>query len=195
MMIPSSFHAYPSQRVFGIIDDGIDVDAMVAGLAHLGVDEDLWVLTGFAATRALDPQGSEHGIFAWLVRAVQKVGYESEQLIEYDNAARAGAWVIAVQLNAGGAMRDEVRDLFARHGGRNVRYFPTMGIEDMHLNAPTTAADAAADDLAATELANERAVAADDLATAALATESAPAARLADDGAPAPRSGGAAASM
>lgn len=136
--LPESFQTYPSYRFLGIVEEVEGAEAVVRGVESLGLHQQLWVLTGSDATHVLDPEGVEHGLWARLARIVQKLGYESMQLAEYNDAALAGGWVIGVQLAASGEHKDEVRDLFARFGGRNLRFFGTFGIEDVLLNAPVT---------------------------------------------------------
>lgn len=176
-IVPEAFQTYPTHRFIGIVEAPAAADRVIAGLDRLGLRDDLWALTGHDATHALDPEGVEHGLWARVVRAVQKLGYEAQQLVEYDDAAQAGAWVLAVQLTPGAEQKDAVRDLFAAHGGRNLRFFGTFGIEDVLLNAPVTAAavfaveDAAARQEEAVAVAE---IAADGAAARAMVSEGSP---------------------
>lgn len=142
-IVPETFQAYPMHRLLGIVHDSEAADRIIEGLDELGLSKDLWVVTGNDATQVLDPDGAQHGLWARLVRAVQQLGYEAMQFAEYEAAAQAGAWVLAVQLTGAEDQKNAVRDLFARHGGRNLRFFGTFGIEDVHLNAPVPAVSVA----------------------------------------------------
>lgn len=140
IQLPESFQTYPTHRFLGIVEEAEGAESVIQGLETMGLHHQLWVLTGDDATHLLDPEGVEHGLWARLARIVQKLGYEAMQLAEYADAGRAGGWVIGVQLTPGADHKDEVRDLFARFGGRNLRFFGTFGIEDVLLNAPVTQA-------------------------------------------------------
>lgn len=132
IQVPDEFVAYPTHRMLGIVDTDAAADAVIAGLARLGLAHDLWVLTGSAAQEALDADGRSHGWMAWLTRSLQKIGYEHDQFKQYEEAAAAGAWVISPQLDADATHKDEVALLFVRYGGKQVRYLGRMGIEDIH---------------------------------------------------------------
>ena len=131
--MPEEFTTYPSNRVLGVVDGDAEADSTIAKLSEMGLGDDMWILTGTAANKALDSGGDNHGWFTSLVRTVQSIGYETEQLKQYEEAALAGAWVIAVKLDDDSS-KEAVATVFANHHGRQVRYLGSMGIENLHRN-------------------------------------------------------------
>src|SRR2546422_8704950 len=93
----SRFIFYPVNHLFGIIDDPDGAKTALRALAEAGFGGEAIVLfTGEQGARRIDAEGTEHGLFARLVRRVQHMTPEHDQAVVYQEAARSGKSVVAI---------------------------------------------------------------------------------------------------
>jgi predicted DNA binding protein len=117
---------YPRHYVLAIVDRAAEADTAATELEQL--DTEVQVLRGPEAAAALDSDGSQHGMFASLKRAVEHTFAEMDHLQQYEEAVRGGSSVLAVYAEDD-AIRERVKDTLARHDARFVNYFGTMAVE------------------------------------------------------------------
>lgn len=115
---------YPSDHVFGIIDDLASVEAVLAEMTEKDVPEvDIIVLTGEEGAARIDAAGSSHGLLARMWRALQFMTMDALPDAErYEGAALAGSWVVAVRAQTE-ERRDLVHQSLKAHGGYFINHY------------------------------------------------------------------------
>jgi hypothetical protein len=97
----SRFIFYPVNHLFGIIDDTRGAETALRALAEAGFGgEEIIVFTGEQGAKRIDAEGTEHGLFARLVRRLQHMTPEHDQAVVYQEAARGGNSVVAIHANS-----------------------------------------------------------------------------------------------
>ena len=121
------FEGYPRDHLVGIVDDEAAANALAAELEQQGVAE-VQVLTGAEGAEMLDSDGSEHGLFGRMLRAVERMSAEIDHLREYERAVREGSAVV-VALAKEEPQRERATEVFRKHDARFVNYFGSMTVE------------------------------------------------------------------
>jgi len=118
----SGFVAVQQNKVLALVPDG-RLDEVSAALADAGADlSQVEVLQGEVGARILDYEGTEHGRWARLVRAVQKLGTASNERENYAAALRGGESVVIVPARERSEV-DAVARVLVGHDGRRVIHF------------------------------------------------------------------------
>jgi hypothetical protein len=130
-IVPKTPAEYPTHRLLAVLDTDLTADAARIELEQLGVTDGLWVLDAQGARRALDSEGKQPGLWHTLTRLVQSLGYEADQLAQYEALADAGAWVLAVDLSSDPEKKDAVVSALKRNQAHTIRYFGPLSIENL----------------------------------------------------------------
>ena len=126
-MSDQPFAGYPKHYLMGIVDDQQAATNAAERLREQGI-EDVQVLKGTAGADSLDSDGSEHGIFAKLLRTVEHISAEIDHLGEYEKAVREGSAVVAAYVEED-ATREAAIEILRKHDARFVNYFGAMTVE------------------------------------------------------------------
>jgi hypothetical protein len=122
------FVATQKNSVVAIIPDGRLVD-LTAALAAAGVDlSQVDVLQGEIGARILDFDGTEHGLWAHVVRSLQKLGTASNERENFANALHNGESVIIIPVHSQVDV-DSCARVLDEHGGRRLIHFGKHAVE------------------------------------------------------------------
>lgn len=121
------FIADPTGHLLAIIDDADAAVAAERDLDGSGI-EGVRVYRGSRSADAIDATGSNHGVGGGLVRGLQQVLSNKDNLAEYEEAAREGATVLAVPADDQD-VQDRVIAILDRHGARGMNHFGTTVVE------------------------------------------------------------------
>jgi hypothetical protein len=118
----SGFVRVEQNKVVAIVA-GDHLDDVAAALADAGVDLALVdVLQGETGARILDFDGTEHGLWAHIVRSAQKLGTASNERENYAAALHSGESVVIVPV-PGEVEPDTYARILLDHGGRRIIHF------------------------------------------------------------------------
>jgi hypothetical protein len=118
----------PTHRVVGVLGIESSLPALIRDLSEIGVmPEDIDILRGERGAEILDQDGRNHGLFARLVRGVQRLGYDQTTLAIYNEALRSGSLVLHVPAGLGDSRH--VAEILWRHGVGDIGYFGTGTFE------------------------------------------------------------------
>ena len=124
----SDFVATRRSSVAAIIPDGRLVEVTVA-LAGVGVDlTQVDVLQGEIGARILDFDGTEHGLWAHVVRSLQKLGTASNERENFAHALTNGESAIIIPVHSGVDPTIYAR-ILNEHGGRRIIHFGKHAVE------------------------------------------------------------------
>jgi hypothetical protein len=115
------FIADPTDHLIAVIDDYLSADAAERDLVEAGFNQ-VHVYKGQAGVESIDSSGSEHGVAGGVVRGVQQLFSNKDNLAEYEDATRKGAAVIAVHIDDEEA-RDRAATILAAHHARDMNHF------------------------------------------------------------------------
>jgi len=140
-MTSEGFQGYPENHVLAAFDARADAAAALDDLRAEGIPEpEIAVYAGEQGAEEIDSDGTDHGIGGVLVRSVQLILTDRDRLAEYEEAVEQGGVVIAAQ-----AEDDERKHLlsatFQRHGGRDVRFYGPMTVEELSVDPSRTRMD------------------------------------------------------
>jgi hypothetical protein len=126
----SGFVAVQHNKVVAIVTES-SLEELMAALGEAGVDlASVDVLHGDAGARRLDFDGTEHGLWAHVVRTTQKLGTASNERENYATALRSGDSVVIVPVHT-----DAAAEIYARvldqHGGRRIIHFRKFTTEQL----------------------------------------------------------------
>lgn len=110
-----SFRRAPQREIVASVSR-VGLDDLLSELAELGYDS-VEVLVGADGLDILDQAGQTHGLRGRIMRGLQQLGTEEENLVAYSDALQAGRAVIGV---AADPRDDLVVEAFARHDGQHV---------------------------------------------------------------------------
>ncbi|MEZ4553301.1 MAG: hypothetical protein AB7L91_12815 [Dehalococcoidia bacterium] len=71
---------------------------------------------------SIDASGAEHGVKGGVVRGLQQLFSNKDNMAEYEDAAREGSTVLAVPASNADA-RDQATDILKRNGARAINHF------------------------------------------------------------------------
>ena len=122
---PEGIATGPSQRppqfVAGVIDDADQVEGAIEELTALGVQrESIGVLQG---ERGADAIAGRHayGLRSWFQRAAETLSDEAEYFDRFQEAARAGRYVVGIPLpDASEATQERVREILTKRGAHSL---------------------------------------------------------------------------
>lgn len=137
-MTSEGFQGYPRDHVLGAFESRAEAAQALDDARASGVpDHEIAVYAGEQGAEDLDSTGTNHGIGGVLVRSIQLMMTDRDRLAEYEQAVNAGGVVIAAQ-----AEDDERKHLLAavfhRNGGREVRYYGSMTVEELTVDPSRT---------------------------------------------------------
>lgn len=115
------FIADPTGYLVAIIDDRSGAGSAERELADAGFNE-VHVYRGTDGADTIDSSGTEHGTVGEIVRGVQQMFSNKDNLAEYEQAVREGRTVIAVKADDD-ETRDRADDILERHGAHAVNHF------------------------------------------------------------------------
>lgn len=118
----SGFVTIEQNKVLAIVPDG-HLDESIAALADAGVDvKGVDVLQGETGACILDFDGTEHGLWAHIVRTMQKLGTASNERENYAAALRNGEAVVIVPVHIA-TPADVCIRVLSEHGCRRIIHF------------------------------------------------------------------------
>jgi hypothetical protein len=111
----------PPLFIAGVIDEGDDLERAIEELTTAGIDrESIGVLQGERGADTIAGR-HDHGMRGWFERTAELMSDEGEHLDRFQEAARAGRFVIGVPLpDRSDAMRETVWEILSRHGARSL---------------------------------------------------------------------------
>jgi hypothetical protein len=118
---------YPRNYLLGIIDDRDAAIELVSGLQANDID-DVQLIEGQRGVDMLDSDGTKHGLFGTLRRAIEHQFAEVDHLSQYEEAVRGGSVVVAVYAEDE-PMRQRATELLQARDARFVNYFGAMAVE------------------------------------------------------------------
>ena len=125
----SSFIFYPVKHLFGIIEDPDATQAALQRLAEVGFEQErLMVFTGEQGAARIDAEGTEHGLFARLVRRVQHMTPEHDQAVVYQDAARSGKSVVAVRADSN-EEKERALGILRTNGAHFINFYGRLASE------------------------------------------------------------------
>jgi hypothetical protein len=111
----------PTNHLVGVIDARPDAEAAKRDLDGAGFDE-VHVYYGGDGAETIDSTGSEHGAGSQLLRGIQQLFSNKDNLAEYEEAASEGRTVLAIKIQDDDR-RDEAAGILERYSAHNVNYF------------------------------------------------------------------------
>jgi hypothetical protein len=109
--------------VVGVIDDVDQVSGAVDALKASGFSEDkMLVLAGEEGVERLDPTGKRHGWRGRIIRAVQVLGSEREEIERKVQELRAGHFLIGVWEIVEEEQKTRASEALAAHGAHSINY-------------------------------------------------------------------------
>src|SRR6266542_5188156 len=125
----SSFIFYPVNHLFGIIEDAEATETAVQRLAEAGFErERLMVFTGEQGAKRIDAEGTEHGLFAHVVRRVQHMTPEHDQAVVYQEAARSGKNVVAIRADSN-EKKERALGILRTNGAHFINFYGRLASE------------------------------------------------------------------
>jgi hypothetical protein len=124
------FIGYPTDTLFGIIDDVNNAEQLLKALAAAGFTEETQVFHGEEGAEMIDASGTKHGFLAQLRRLHQKTTVEREHAERYERAVLDNRCVIAVHTSDPEA-REQVRLILKEYGGHFINYYGRFGIRQL----------------------------------------------------------------
>lgn len=137
--IAPPFVGYPIDHVLAIFDREDDARTATAALKSEGFRE----VDRYAGTRgamSLDSEGTVHGAASTAERAIERMVSDESDLVEYDEAVRAGGIVLGVRVDDGDR-RQDVATIMHRHRGHDARYFGSLASESLSVDPGRVRAD------------------------------------------------------
>jgi hypothetical protein len=125
------FVTYPIHKVVSIFEDTNKVNAAVAELRSHGFKmEDIEAFCGWQGEKRMDFEGTRHGIWAEVVRALQHIGPDRTYLERYEKHLQEGHCMITV------AVKDKNRkasaaEILHRHTNERVTYFGLLAASEV----------------------------------------------------------------
>jgi hypothetical protein len=127
---PSDFVATYKDSLVAIIPDGRLAES-TAALAKVGVDlTRVDVLRGEIGAHILDFDGVEHGLWAHVVRTLQKLGTASNERENFAWALRNGESVVIIPVHSY-VTADTYARILEEHGGRRIVHFGKHAAEQL----------------------------------------------------------------
>jgi quercetin dioxygenase-like cupin family protein len=129
------FSSYPTDHVVGLLETPQQAAAAVDDLTATGrfSEDDITLLCGPEGRARLDTSGARRGPLGRVLRILQHLGPEHEQLTRYATAIDDGALLIAV--NSGTPGKDLATRLLTAHGARDLNYYSHHTIEALTSDA------------------------------------------------------------
>lgn len=126
----SDFIPYPTNKVVGIIDDVEDARVALHDLQEAGFTADqIRVLTGKEGAHRIDPRGDQHGLFAHMLRSIQKLGdYEIPHATRHEQEMLAGHFGIGVTVRRK-KNRDKALHILKSHHGHFINFYGPLIME------------------------------------------------------------------
>ena len=125
------FIAYPTDYLFGIVDDASEARAAVQEMESAGIaEEDVSVFTGETGALRIDASGARHGVLARAVRLLEAMSMNADHAGQYEDAAREGRNVIAMHAH-GGEDKAKAQAILAAHHGHFINYYARMHFETL----------------------------------------------------------------
>ncbi len=126
-----AFIGYPTDHLFGIIDEPEQAGSAIVALRSAGIDDDsVSTFHGDAGAIRIDASGSAHGLFARLIRISQAMSMDGDQSQRYEDEARNGHTVIAVHIPDDG-VRDRALGILKTHHGHYINYYRRLHSENL----------------------------------------------------------------
>jgi hypothetical protein len=126
------FIGYPTDNLFGIIDDPVKAEQALQALATAGFAAETEVFHGEEGAHRIDASGANHGRLAQLRRLHQKTTVEREHAEQYEQAVLQGYCVIAVH-TSDPDQREQARQVLKEHGGHFINYYGRFAIRKLDL--------------------------------------------------------------
>lgn len=123
------FIADPTGHIIAIIDGRDDVAAAERDLVEAGFGE-VHMYRGDEGADTIDSSGSEHGPVGGVIRGIQQLFSNKDNLAEYEQAVRDGGTVVAVKVD-GDEERDRADGILQRHGAYSVNHFGAAVVRTM----------------------------------------------------------------
>lgn len=126
----SDFIPYPTNKVVGIINDVEDARAALHDLQEAGFTAgQIRVLTGEEGAHRIDPRGDQHGLFAHMLRSIQKVGdYEILHATRHEEEMLSGHFGIGVTVRHK-KDRDQALQILKSHHGHFINFYGPLIME------------------------------------------------------------------
>ena len=125
-MTKSQFRATPDYRVVSTFETQDNVNALRDELQTAGFKDDgnaIGVHHGDTGKQFIDPDGSRHGFFARLYRAVQRLpSWEASMLEQVEDALNNNHYVVSVLTDGSPQQRLKVRDIMQKHTQQRIYY-------------------------------------------------------------------------
>ncbi len=127
----SDFIPYPTNKVVGIIDDVADARAALHDLQEAGFTaRQIRVLTGEEGAHRIDPRGDQHGLFAHMLRSIQKKlgDYEIPHATRHEEEMLAGHFGFGVTVRRK-KDRDKALQVLKSHRGHFINFYGPLIME------------------------------------------------------------------
>ena len=127
----SDFIPYPTNKVVGIIDDVDNAKAAVRDLQKAGFSAtQIRVLTGKEGARRINARGDKHGIWARMLRSIQKVlgDYEIPHATRHEREMLAGHFGIGVTVRDKDD-RKKALQILKSHRGHFINFYGPLTME------------------------------------------------------------------
>jgi hypothetical protein len=119
----------PTGHLVAIIDATADAESAETELTSAGF-RDLHVYRGQQGAESIDSSGTEHGAGGGVIRGIQQLFSNKDNLAEYELAVRMGRTVIAVEVD-GGEARDRAEAILEGRGAHAVNHFGIAVVRTM----------------------------------------------------------------
>ncbi|MCB0016171.1 MAG: hypothetical protein KDE09_00205 [Anaerolineales bacterium] len=126
------FIGYPTDNLFGIIDDPVKAELALQALAAAGLADETEVFHGVDGAHRIDASGAKHGRLAQLWRLRQSTTVAREQAEQYEQAVLQGRCVIAVH-TSDPEQREQIQQILKAHSGHFINFYGRFTIRKLDL--------------------------------------------------------------
>ncbi len=119
---------YPTNTVFGVVDDAETAEAIVSKLEEMPLNQDsINILCDEVVTEQIEEYRKEHPIKARIDHVMTFMSNESELVDRYNQQLNNGNVIVSTQVTDE-EQAHEVADLMREHGATYINYFGTQVI-------------------------------------------------------------------
>lgn len=125
------FLTYPIHKMVSVFEDPNEVEAAVAELQANGFTmDDIEAFCGWEGEKRMDFEGTRHGVWTELIRAIQHVGPDRTYLERYEKHLHDGHCMILVKVTKR-ERKEAAAEILHRHTNERVTYFGLLAAQEI----------------------------------------------------------------
>lgn len=125
----SGFMIYPTNYLFGIVNDPSTAETTLTALSGAGFEDDsLKAFVGESGAASIDASGKYHGFLARFVRRIQHMSPDHDHAVVYEEAALEGKTVIGVHIDSEDE-KAKAQEILHANGAHFVNFYGRFAVE------------------------------------------------------------------